>query len=252
MLRKFYFKILIFVCAVCFVGAKQGYGQDVDSILHSLMSREEEPASMSNSDTIGSFVPGETFSQQDCRGVCEDDIKKYKKKENRRLSKAQSTFLRDFIDGVFQFFRNYYYIFIIIFVAIIAYYVAGKGFRFRRASRAAKKLNYLDDEGEDVDIKLSDIEALVSKYEGVKEFRVAVRYLYLLLLQKLDARSLIIADDTKKNIDYYYEISDGKMQKGFETALHLYEYIWYGENNIQEQEYQSVSSFYKRLYSTIR
>ncbi|MFV0346698.1 MAG: hypothetical protein ACK5IQ_10710 [Bacteroidales bacterium] len=249
MLKGLCLKITILLYVILTSGVKESLCQNIDSIIDQMINNI---GNETKTDTVVNVVPFTTFYEQDYRGITEDDVNKYKKKENRLQTRVPSEGFPIFLKKTLRFIYDYYYIFIIILVAIIAYYVAGKGLQFRRASRAAKKLNYLDDEGEDVDIKLSDFEALASKYEDIKEFRVAVRYLYLLLLQKLDARSLIIADDTKKNIDYYYEISDSKIQRGFETALHLYEYIWYGENNIQEQEYQSVSSFYKRLYSTIR
>ncbi|MFV0506083.1 MAG: hypothetical protein ACK5L5_05150 [Bacteroidales bacterium] len=240
MINKFHFSTVILICVFCFID--KGECQDLDSIT-------EQVQSDAQTNTKINLAPGTIFSEQDYRGISEKNVRKYKKKEDQNIS---TPFIWDIISSIVIFIKRFYYIFIIIIALIVAYYATGMGKYLRQQQKTNKNLDYNSDEEEEIDLKLSNFDALISKYENLREFRVAVRYLYLLLLQKLDEKSIITAAETKKNIDYYYEIKDSEMQKNFDTALHLYEYIWYGKNSLQEQDYKSVSSFYKRFYLQIR
>ncbi len=78
-------------------------------------------------------------------------------------------------------------------------------------------------------IKEFDLEALIQMAIQKKDFRLAVRYNYLLVLQKLLAYQLIDWHPDKTNHDYVKELSRKDLKKEFNNLTRIYDYIWYGK-----------------------
>ncbi len=83
----------------------------------------------------------------------------------------------------------------------------------------------------------TDFEALISSSEKDNNYRLVIRYYYLWLLKELAQKELIDYDVEKTNSDYQYEIKDETVSKKFAYTSYLYNYIWYGEFNIDETEF---------------
>lgn len=86
-------------------------------------------------------------------------------------------------------------------------------------------------------IEQVNFEALLNKAIKEKEFRLAVRYQFLLLLKRLSQRELIDWHFEKTNLDYQKEIQEPQLKTGFKDLAYLYDYIWYGEQLINEQAF---------------
>lgn len=83
----------------------------------------------------------------------------------------------------------------------------------------------------------TDFEALISSSEKNNNYRLVIRYYYLWLLKELAQKELIDYDVEKTNSDYQYEIKDQAISKKFAYASYLYNYIWYGEFDIDKTEF---------------
>ncbi|AWM12640.1 DUF4129 domain-containing protein [Flavobacterium sediminis] len=105
-------------------------------------------------------------------------------------------------------------------------------------SRSSKKINVTENVEEN--IHTIDFNKIVKDAVGGKDFRVAIRYYYLWLLKSLSDRNIIEWDIEKTNSDYLYEINDMALQKDFRFLSYVYEYSWYGEFELTEEDFQKA------------
>lgn len=83
-----------------------------------------------------------------------------------------------------------------------------------------------------------DLPALIAKAIKEENYRLAIRYQYVLLLQKLSNKELIIWEQQKTNEDYIKELAPKNIHTEFEIVTRFYDFVWYGNFEINNAEYQ--------------
>ena len=97
------------------------------------------------------------------------------------------------------------------------------------------------------DTKISELELLLENALTQKNYKVAIRALYLLTLKHLAETSLIQLRENKTNYDYFHEIKNGNTKQLFKSITTVYDYVWYGEFEAQSSHYQSAADLYRQL-----
>ena len=100
-------------------------------------------------------------------------------------------------------------------------------------------------------IKTKDIKKLIDKALRNQNYRLAVRYYYLLILKRLTEAELIDYEFDKTNSDYISEITSETINTGFKKATNLYDYIWYGNFTVTETDFNKAQQTFKHLETTI-
>ncbi len=100
-------------------------------------------------------------------------------------------------------------------------------------------------------IKSKDIKNLVQKALNNKNYRLAVRYQYLLILKKLTEAELIEYEFDKTNSDYFSEITSEVLITNFQKVTILYDYIWYGSFDVSETDYHKAQKTFNQLETQI-
>ncbi len=100
-------------------------------------------------------------------------------------------------------------------------------------------------------IKNEDIQELIRKALAIQDYRLAVRYYYLFLLQKMSDKGLITWELQKTNDDYLNELRTAKIKAPFRTITRLYDYIWYGGFELDEGKYLKAEHAFERLQKTL-
>lgn len=113
---------------------------------------------------------------------------------------------------------------------------------FNKEATAILDINLSEDHIENV-----DLDALIKTALEQRNFRLAIRYQYLRTLKNLSQKSLIEWHYEKTNSDYQKEISAPKIQSLFKEVSYLYDYIWYGEQDIDENKYKAAQSRFVAL-----
>ncbi|UKB84480.1 DUF4129 domain-containing protein [Chryseobacterium sp. MEBOG06] len=85
----------------------------------------------------------------------------------------------------------------------------------------------------------------IAKFENEKDYRSAVRYQFLFILKRLSDKKLINWNPEKTNKDYAGELKAPNLQKDFSDLSYIFDYVWYGEFNIEEQSYQKFKNQYQ-------
>ena len=86
-------------------------------------------------------------------------------------------------------------------------------------------------------IKSADFEQLISETEKQGDTRQIIRLYYLWLLKDLKENKLIVWLPEKTNTDYLSELKEESLRKKFSYLSYLYNYIWYGEFSIGDEDY---------------
>ncbi|PWN68173.1 DUF4129 domain-containing protein [Chryseobacterium phosphatilyticum] len=135
-------------------------------------------------------------------------------------------------------------LFAIILIGFLLYfvirYVLGKDGNFI----FGKKNRKLDLNVEELHENIHEInfpESIV-KFEHEKDYRSAVRYQFLFILKKLSDKKLINWNPEKTNKDYVAELKAAHLKNEFSDLSYIFEYVWYGEFNIEEQSYQKFKN----------
>ena len=86
-------------------------------------------------------------------------------------------------------------------------------------------------------------------------YRLAVRYLYLQVLDKLAERKIIEISSNKTNYEYVNEMRKHKFANEFASLTLKYEYVWYGEYPVDEKLFAQLEGnfiqFTKKHYTII-
>ena len=93
---------------------------------------------------------------------------------------------------------------------------------------------------------------LIKNAENNNNYRLAIRYYYLWLLKTLSEAEVIEYDVEKTNSDYYNEIANDNIKKEFSYTSYLYNYIWYGEFDIDATQFNKAKTAFTHVLNSIK
>lgn len=144
-------------------------------------------------------------------------------------------------------FINYIYIFVLIIAVLYLLYILfNEGGNGLFVSGKHRKLNDFGEFTSET-IQSADVQTLIDQAENNNNFRLAIRYYYILVLKLLSLKNLIRFEENKTNADYLNEIAHLKFSTQFAYTSYLYNYIWYGEFPLNTEQYQTAKQSFKTL-----
>jgi hypothetical protein len=81
----------------------------------------------------------------------------------------------------------------------------------------------------------------IDKAAEQKNYRLAVRLMYLRLLKNLSDRNIIQYKQDKTNFDYLLQLQSTGYYNNFFRLTRHYEYSWYGHFDVEENAYQIIN-----------
>lgn len=100
-------------------------------------------------------------------------------------------------------------------------------------------------------LRYIDFEKLIKDTLKSGDNRLAIRYYYLWILKKMSEKSIIDWNQEKTNSDYLYEIKSDVLRKDFEYVSYLYNYIWYGEFEIDNATFEHALQALEKTLKSI-
>lgn len=100
-------------------------------------------------------------------------------------------------------------------------------------------------------LKNIDFEQLIKDTIKSGDYRLAIRYYYLWILKKLSEKSIIDWNPEKTNSDYLYEIKSEALKKDFAYVSYLYNYIWYGEFEVDDVIFENAKRSIEKTIQSI-
>ncbi len=138
-------------------------------------------------------------------------------------------------------------VFFIVFIVYKLFFAQG----FFQRQSTATKVTVLNEAVND-EKGAADYNRLVGQAVSNKNYRLAVRYLYLQTLQKLASAGAIDFAADKTNAAYLRELSGKGYKNQFAVLTRHYEFIWYGELAIDEAVYQHIESRFKQFDNSFK
>lgn len=87
-----------------------------------------------------------------------------------------------------------------------------------------------------------NFDVLTSKALQNKDYRLAIRFIYLKNLKLLSDKEIITWSANKTNYSYQYEISNNNLRNKFLESTLIFDYVWYGEFPVEEVRFSEISS----------
>ncbi len=103
-----------------------------------------------------------------------------------------------------------------------------------------KNLEYSIAEAEE-NIDKSDLHYLLDRALEAKEYKLALRIHYLIVIKALNTKGHIIYKKEKTNYQYMTEMIPHSSHVEFKKLTHLYEYFWYGDKELKKEKYDPIS-----------
>lgn len=100
-------------------------------------------------------------------------------------------------------------------------------------------------------LKKDNIRHLIDKALQEADYRLAIRYYYLLILKKLKDDKYINYQYEKTNTDYIAEIKPKELKNQFHQITRLYEYIWYGDFSVNKSQYQVAEGDFRKIETSL-
>lgn len=132
--------------------------------------------------------------------------------------------------------------FAIVVFAILKLTGMSSGGMFERNTK--KNLSYNEEEENIHEINFEDA---ISTAERNNDLRLAVRFHYLKLLKYLSDKGAILWKPNKTNHDYITEMNGAP---AFIQLTNEFEYVWYGEREVNEEEYEAVKNLFNQQQNT--
>ncbi|WP_461067534.1 DUF4129 domain-containing protein [Spirosoma horti] len=98
----------------------------------------------------------------------------------------------------------------------------------------------LDYENLAEDIHEIDFDTAIEEAISQRNFRVAVRLLYLRTIKQLTDAGRIAYKPEKTNRQYVYELANSPLQADFERLTSQFEFVWYGDFPVDEAQFASL------------
>ena len=145
--------------------------------------------------------------------------------------------------------RIFFWAIAIAFILFILYKLFFTGGLFSRDQRNIKSEPPAE-EPEQLN-EYSEYSGLIRNAEMIKDYNLAVRYLYLQTLKKLSDDGMIHFAADKTNNKYVEELHGKSYQKEFASLTYNYEYVWYGKFSVALNRYEQLKEQFTSFNKTI-
>jgi Domain of unknown function (DUF4129) len=179
----------------------------------------------------------------------EEERKRKEKNETESAPSDDISSTPSFIESLFgsKILQYVLWALAALFVVFVIYKLAFTEGGFKRTS-ADDRSNVKVLEEEDVTpVQGRNFDAAINKAKSENNYRLAVRYLYLQLLQRLTAAGAIEFAVDKTNTEYLRELTGKPYKETVAELTRYYDYVWYGEFEMDETLYTRVESKFKNL-----
>jgi uncharacterized protein DUF4129 len=168
--------------------------------------------------------------------------------------KVEKTSSKGFWDYFYDFFssdgvRMIAYFLLIAFFAYVIYriIVVNKLYLFYNSKKAKTVAA-----GEASDIQDINLDEKIQQALAAKDHRMAVRYMYLKALKLLNERQWIRYHADGTNYEYVNQMSGRKQASEFSYLTRIYDYVWYGEFAVTQEQFDIVYKNFSHFYNAVK
>jgi hypothetical protein len=162
----------------------------------------------------------------------------------------QHDFTKTSIDKkVHDFWQIALYIGVIVLLVLIILFIFGKSI-FSKTAPLNKRLTHTIQDLDERPME-TDLERFLREAHASRNYRLAIRIYYLMILQLLHEKGIIEWKKHKTNRDYVLETSGESYHHLFRKNTDMFEYVWYGESDLEETQYQLLYPTFLHLITQL-
>ena len=161
---------------------------------------------------------------------------------------------KNFWDYFYEFFsgdgvRTVTYIILgVIFVLIVYRIVVVNNLFMTAASRRRKEIT---DEPE-AEIDDNNLDAKMQAAIQERNYRAAIRFMYIKSLRSLHEKGWIRYHAQATNNEYISQVHPYGVGNEFRFLTHVYEYVWYGEFALSEEQFNRVQQNFQHFFNAVK
>jgi len=146
------------------------------------------------------------------------------------------------------FFQILFIVVVVLAIVAVLINMLGAGNIFAPRSRkfSTNSNNFSIEKIED-NIHETDLERYIREAVKEKNYAIAIRLYYLAIIKELSLSNLIKWKRDKTNRTYLREIRSTSLFKPFREVTRIFERVWYGEGQVDENEYLSIKPKFEQL-----
>ena len=126
------------------------------------------------------------------------------------------------------------------FISLLIWFLSTSNIHLFR--KKPKQVTEETDEETTDDIFEINFERDIQKAITAKNFRLAVRLMYLRTLRDLSDRNLISYTHEKTNSDYLFQLADTRHYKSFFRLTRSFDYTWYGQFELSQDSFGVIQN----------
>lgn len=100
-------------------------------------------------------------------------------------------------------------------------------------------------------LKKLETKKYLEQYLLDKDYRMAVRMLYLQLIQRLSNAGLVLPSIEKTNLDFYMELGGNSIQSDFKKVTGIYERAWYADADIDATTFERIRPMFEQIIGRV-
>ena len=136
-----------------------------------------------------------------------------------------------------------------VFAAAVIYFLAQN--KISIFSKTSETTASEEESEEHEDIFRISYSKLIQNAEKEKNYRVAVRLMFLQTLKAMSEAGIIHYQSDYTNLDYLQQLSQSKYYNDFFKVMRSYEYVWYGKFDISTERYTAFKNNFIKLQHRI-
>ena len=147
------------------------------------------------------------------------------------------------------FWKIFLLIFAIVLLALLIYFIFVKN---KDTDTVVKKELNDHDDWDPTEVELDELTKKLSEAIDKNDYRGCVRIYYTMILKELIEKQWIQWEKKKTNLHYLLELGGRKERAELEKSIRVFELVWYGDYNIQKNEYEQIAPQMKNFYRQLK
>ncbi|MEZ4843574.1 MAG: hypothetical protein R3A43_04900 [Bacteroidia bacterium] len=173
---------------------------------------------------------------------------KEKKQEKEESKNRQNGTQKDLSNG-FGNFGNWL-LYVIVAIGLVALLIALSKQNLFLRNKKVELRKEIDQENPET-LELTDLERGLQNALQNENYRLALRLQFLILLEKLEQHRLIKWHKYTTNGEYLNQLIAYKHHNKISMLTYIYEYFWYGENDLNQNKYERLNKEFDKLKQAI-
>ena len=146
-----------------------------------------------------------------------------------------------------------FYVVVIALLALVLYFLfKGNYIKNAKLDKNKQLFSIEDIENIEENIHTANLHSLLKEAIRQREFKLAIRIYYLIIIRELSEQELIRWKREKTNFEYIREMANNPHHDQFREVTILFERIWYGDKLVNEPIYDNAKPYFSSFLATIQ